>query len=201
MIFNIHKAEIFAIILISMVSDICFGQNLKNDHLIVGTKIAEPFVISDGNSGYSGIAVDLWIRIAAELNLTYEFREYDLEGLLEAASNGKIDVAVAPLTITSEREKQLDFTQPFFITGLSIATPAKEEGGFIKILDRISSMEFLNVVGILALLLFAIGFITWFFERKKNRGQFGDGITKGIGSSFWWAEIKPQLQPGDALLH
>ena len=148
MLRSYEKGGVF-IFLILIWANFAFGQRPRDHNLIVGTKIAEPFVIKEGEAKYGGIAIDLWIRIAAELNLNYEFREYDLEGLLNATISHEVDLAVAPLTITSEREKKLDFSHPFFITGLSIAIPKKEEGGFIKILDRISSLEFLNVVGVL----------------------------------------------------
>jgi ABC-type amino acid transport substrate-binding protein len=34
-----------------------------------------------------------------------------------------------------------------------------------------------------------VGFFTWLFERKKNKEQFGDGATKGVGSGLWWAAV------------
>ena len=71
-------------------------------------------------------------RIAHELDLDYEIREYDLQGLIEAVNKEEIDIAVSPLTITAEREKQFDFTHSYFTTGLSIAVVNKEDNSIFE---------------------------------------------------------------------
>ncbi len=163
------------------------SQNVKT--LIVGTKIAEPFVIKNADGSWSGISIDLWKRIADSLGYKYQIKEYSLTGLINAVKNNKVDIAVSPLTITADREKILDFTHPYFITGLSIATQIKEKTGLVRVLNRLVSFDFLKIVFGLFLLLFIVGFITWIFEKEKNKEHFGDGKTKGLGSSFWWAAV------------
>jgi ABC-type amino acid transport substrate-binding protein len=46
-----------------------------------------------------------------------------VQSLIDGVAAGKIDVAVAALTVTAGREQILDFTQPFYATGLGIAVP------------------------------------------------------------------------------
>lgn len=157
--------------------------------ITVGTKVAEPFVIKEQNGRWDGISFELWNTISSELNLQYDIKEYDLEGLINAVEKGEIDIAVSPLTITAEREEKMDFTLPYLVTGLSIAVETKEEEGFIGLAKRVLSFDFLKAVGILVLILFAVGFITWLFERKKNPENFGDGKSKGLWSSFWFAAV------------
>ncbi len=181
------KYIIFAIILFTSF-EFSSGYN-KKLNLKAGTKIAEPFVIKDKSGKWSGITIELWENIADSLNAGYSFQEYDLSGLLDAVETGNVDIAVAPLTITASREKNLDFSHPYFISGLGIATRIKESNVLMKVLDRFLSYDFLRIVFFLLLLLFLVGFITWIFERKKNAEQFGDGKTKGLGSSFWWAAV------------
>ena len=164
------------------------NEPVNTDILRIGTKKAEPFVIKNQN-GWTGITIELWKEIADSLNVKYSFTEYNLSGLLNAVKNGEIDIAVAPLTITAEREKNFDFSHPYFITGLGIATRIKESNTILKVLDRFLSYDFLRIVFVLLGLLFLVGFITWIFERKKNKEHFGDGKTKGLGSSFWWAAV------------
>jgi len=159
------------------------------EKLIVGTKSAEPFTIKKDNGEWTGVTFDLWKKIADQLKLDYEIKEYDLEGILSAVESGEVDIAVSPLTITSEREEKFDFTHPYFITGLSIAASAKTDEGFFSLFRRVISTEFFEAVGFLILLLFVIGLITWLFERKKNPEEFGDGKSKGIWSSFWFAAV------------
>lgn len=155
----------------------------------VGTKVAEPFVIKQQDGNWDGVSFDLWKEVSTELQLDYEVKEYDLEGLMKAVENNEIDIAVSPLTITSNREQRFDFTHPYFVTGLSIAVAAKEDSGLLSLFTRIISVEFFEAIGILILILLLVGLITWFFERKKNPDEFGDGKTKGLWSSFWFAAV------------
>lgn len=140
----------------------------QNKKLVVGTKIAEPFVIKT-DSSWAGIAIDLWEGIADELNIEYEIKQYDLEGLLNAVANKEIDIAVSPLTITYERETLFDFTHSYFTTGLSIAALQKEGNSFLTTLKNIFTVEFLEVILVISLVLFIVGFLVWLFERKKNK--------------------------------
>lgn len=159
------------------------------EKLIVGTKAAEPFTIKKKEGNWTGVSFELWNIIAKQMDISYEIKEYDLEEILNAVEQGEIDIAVSPLTITSGREEKFDFTHPYFITGLSIAASAKADAGFLSLFKRVISVEFFEAVGVLILILFMIGFITWLFERKKNPDEFGDGKSKGLWSSFWFAAV------------
>src|SRR5208337_4359381 len=65
-----------------------------NKKLAVGTKEAPPFSMKDLDGQWTGISIDLWRQIAAELNLSYEFRELDQYDLLQGLTNGSLDVVV-----------------------------------------------------------------------------------------------------------
>lgn len=175
----------FGLIVLLFLTTAVFAQQ----KITVGTKIAEPFVIKNNDGTWGGVSFDLWNDITKELNIKYDVKEFDLAGLTEAVENSEIDVAVSPLTITTDREQKFDFTHPYFITGLSIAVPAKEEAGLISLAKRIISTEFFEAIGLLAIILFLVGLITWLFERKKNPEEFGDGKSKGLWSSFWFAAV------------
>jgi len=185
----IIKKNIFLFIILLLIFHSLSAQSLHKEKLIVGTKIAEPFVIKNVKNKWTGLSVKLWKRIANKLNVDYEFKEYDLQGLIDAVSNKKVDIAVSPLTITSERETILDFTHSYFTTGLSIAVLNKGESGILATMKKLFSEEFLKLVLLLTLILFVVGLIVWLFERKKNKEHFADGISKGLGSSFWWAAV------------
>lgn len=157
--------------------------------LIVGTKQAPPFAIKNPDGSWSGISIDLWRAIASELNYSYELRELDLKGLLDKVRDGSLDAAVAALTITAERERLFDFTHSFYTTGLGIAVAKRKEGGWLSLVRGIFSVEFLQVIAFLALVLLLLGALIWLFEKKRNPGQFGGSPTSGIFSGFWWAAV------------
>jgi len=157
--------------------------------LVVGTKVAPPFATKDAEGAWHGISIDLWREIAAELKWDFEFRELDLQALLAAVGDGEVDVAVAALTVTAEREAAMDFTHPLHTAGLSIAVRPGRRASWLMALRQLLSLNFLKAVGTLALVLFAAGTLVWLFERKRNAAQFGGTAAKGLGAGFWWSAV------------
>ena len=118
--------------------------------------------------------------IATELNLTFEIKEFDLKGLLDGVANGSMDLAVAALTVTPEREESFDFSHPFHTTGLGIAISSKQKRNWLTVVKQLFS----GVVG-----KTVVGLLVWWFERKRNPAHFGGTTAAGIGSGFWWSAV------------
>ncbi len=161
------------------------GENV----LIVGTRESPPFAFRSPEGEWRGISIDLWRSIAAKLEYAYEFREADIPGLISGVTESRFDAAVAALTLTAEREAAFDFSHPFYYTGLSIAVPRHDGGGWYGVARQFISFEFLQVVIVLVFLLLIIGFLVWFFERRKNAEQFPGNPVEGILASFWWSAV------------
>lgn len=156
--------------------------------LVIGVKTAPPFAKADGVS-YSGLAIDLWKEIADEQGWEYRFKEYDLEGLLDATTRGEIDVGLGAITATSERAHRMDFTHTITSSGLSVAVRSEWSSGWLAVLTALASPAFLKVISMLVLLLLFVGFIAWLFEHKDNPDQFGGSRANGLFSGFWWAIV------------
>lgn len=161
----------------------------ESRRLIVGTKEAAPFSFRAEGGTWRGISIELWRGIAADLGLDYEFREASLEELIAGLGDGSLDVSVAALTVTAEREKVVDFTHSFHPSGLGIAVAADDSRSFGSILKSFLSVRFFQAVGTLLAVLFLGGALLWFFERKKNAEQFGGSLAKGLGAALWWSAV------------
>ncbi len=161
---------------------------ITNKKMIIATKLAAPFVFKNDAGELEGISIALWEQIAQELDLEFEYKLMDLEQLLENTRDGKVDLAVAATTINREREMFLDFSQPYFITGLGIAT--KESGNkVLQTLQRFFSWDFFKAIGGLAVIILIFGGLAWLFERRYNKEEFGGKWYKGIGAGFWWSAV------------
>lgn len=99
-----------------------------------------------------------------------------------------MDVSVAALTVTAEREQRIDFTHPLHTTGLAIAV-SRQQSGASAFIQRFFSWEFFLVLMSLCALLFVVGFFLWLTERHKNKAMFGGSPAQGLGSSLWWAAV------------
>uniref|UniRef100_A0A672FIQ1 Glutamate receptor n=1 Tax=Salarias fasciatus TaxID=181472 RepID=A0A672FIQ1_SALFA len=119
--------------------DLDASETLVNKTLVVTTILENPYMMRrwdhqelQGNEQYEGFCVDLLRELAAMLHFSFTIKLVD-DGLYGAPEpNGswtgmvgeliarKADLAVAPFTITSEREKVIDFSKPFMTLGISI---------------------------------------------------------------------------------
>lgn len=157
--------------------------------LVIGTKEAPPFAMKDSDGNWSGISIDLWRRVAGELHLHYRFAEEpNVQSLIDGVATRKYDVAVAALSVTATRESIVDFTQPFYVTGLGIAVPAGGEANWAPVIHTLTSFGFAQAVAALVGLALIVGLVIWLFERHHNE-HFGGSAAKGLSSGVWWSTV------------
>ena len=158
--------------------------------LKVGTKEAPPFAMRGEDGKWTGLSIELWERIARRIQRDFKLVSFDsIEDLLAACESGDVDVGVAAATITAEREEVVDFSHPFYNSGLAIAVSEEHAGGFLGLFRALTSPTFLATIGTLLTLLFVTGAIIWWVERKENVEQFDEDAVKGIGNGFWWSAV------------
>jgi polar amino acid transport system substrate-binding protein len=177
------------LIILGAICTAAHGQTKADRTLIVGTTEVPPFAMKNNEGTWTGVSIDLWRQIAAELSLPFEFQERDLKGLLDGVVDGSLDIAVAALSITAEREEICDFSHPYYVSGLGIAIASKHKAPWRVVLKKLFSGHHLKVMIGLCVLLLALGTLMWWFERKRNPEQFGGGTAAGIGSGFWWSAV------------
>lgn len=162
---------------------------LADAELRVGVKQAPPFVIKQPDGQWSGLAVDLWRRMASLAQLDYVLVEQPSAGaLVEATESGRIDVGIGAITVTADRERRIDFTLPYFNAGLGIAT-MQTRSGLLATLTTLLSWQFLSAVAVLVFVLLLVGMLIWMLERRHNAEQFGGSASQGIGHGFWWSAV------------
>ena len=89
----------------------------------------EPFEFPDPSaaSGYSGFDIEIIDAIAKSLTLDIEVKDLGFDGLQSGASlaAGQCDVVVSAMTITEEREANLDFTDAYYDSKQSLLAPTE----------------------------------------------------------------------------
>ena len=86
--------------------------------LVMGTNAAfEPFeyTTTKGLVGeFDGIDVAIAQKIAEKAGKSLEISDMEFDGLIAAVSNGKVDMAVAGMTVTEERKQNVDFSDTYY---------------------------------------------------------------------------------------
>jgi polar amino acid transport system substrate-binding protein len=88
----------------------------------VGTEAQfPPFEIVDSKGNVIGFDVDLMNAIAEDQGFKVEYLDQDFAGLIPALQTGNVDIIASGMTITDEREEQVDFSEPYINAGLALA--------------------------------------------------------------------------------
>jgi polar amino acid transport system substrate-binding protein len=153
----------------------------------VAVKPLVPFVMTrDGK--LEGYSIDLWTRIATDLGLDTQWVETaTVKDLLAAVQNGEADAGIAGISMTPEREQVIDFTHPYFDSGLQILTRDDDSSrSFFSAFDWLFRRSFLVPVLVFALIVAVFGHLIWFVERRHN-DDFPTSYGRGIIEAMWWS--------------
>ncbi|MDQ8187612.1 transporter substrate-binding domain-containing protein [Pelagicoccus sp. SDUM812002] len=166
------------------------GQAAFSQELIVATKETPPFSMKNQSGAWEGLTIDVWERVAADAGIDYRYQEATLERMLEGVSTAEFQAAVSAITLTSEREKTLDFSHSYYSSELGVAAHAEAAGlNWLAVISAFFSWQFFSALFALLLVLLSAGFAIWLFERRANPEQFGGGRLNGIGDGFWWSAV------------
>ena len=78
-----------------------------------------PFESLDG-SEVVGIEVDILQAITGKLGMEMKLEQMDFESVIPGVQAGKFDIGMSGITITADRQKNCDFTQPYFLASQAI---------------------------------------------------------------------------------
>lgn len=159
--------------------------------LKVATKRFEPFVSVESDR-YYGFSIDFWNAIAQKLGVDYQLSGVEsIDRLLDSVKEETADIAIAGITITAERETVMDFSHPYYESGLQILVPEDSSitqsfGNRIRAI--ITRPQLYIGIGVFILVLFVAAHVIWFTERRHNP-EFPSSYWEGIWESFWWAAV------------
>src|SRR5215475_3195077 len=160
--------------------------------LRVVTRVLPPVVV-DQNGTLTGFSIDLWNKIAEHLQLKVHYQVApDVRALLDEVRDGKADVGVAAISITSAREAAYDFSHPILNAGLQIMVRGKgqeaDANPLMELLGLLFSKTILLWMGIALLLILLPAHIVWLLERRHKEGILPtDKYVPGIFHAMYWA--------------
>lgn len=100
----------------------------EGETYVVATDITfAPFEFQDASGKFVGIDIDLINEIAADQNFTVTIKPLGFDAALQAVQANQADGVIAGMSITDERKKVFDFSDPYFESGVQMAVLASDD--------------------------------------------------------------------------
>lgn len=107
------------------------------NELVVGSELTyPPFEMTDTNNQPTGIGVDLARALAAYLHKDLVIRNTQFTGLIPALKTGKLDAVISSMTVTEERSRSIDFSDPYISTGICLLAATASDIQSIADVDK-----------------------------------------------------------------
>ncbi|MFQ7234818.1 MAG: transporter substrate-binding domain-containing protein, partial [Enterococcus hulanensis] len=88
----------------------------------IGTDLTfAPFEFQNSDGEYIGIDVDLLNQIAKDQNFKVDLRPLGFDSSIQGVQSDQLDGMIAGMSITDERKKTFDFSEPYFDSGIQMA--------------------------------------------------------------------------------
>lgn len=164
------------------------SKSRAEDQFHVAVKDTPPFVMVGSDGKVEGFSVELVEEIGRRLDPPRTPRfdvQPNLDSQLETVADGKVDLGIAATTITAERQKRLDFSQPFFRSGLGILVRPGTPG--LGVVARVLTGEIVWVAIGTVLYILLCAHLIWWAERGSD--AFDDRWFPGVATGVWWVIV------------
>ena len=169
-------------------------ESSEDEPLKVAIKPSEPWVMYDKDLPESerkpiGFSIDLWNEIARSLGRETEWVYHKTTpDVINATEDSEVDLGIAAITISSEREKRVDFSNSMYETGLQImVSGANSSSNPLSVLaTELKKLLSWTVLGWLLVMLLISSHIRLLVDRISTDNFFPRGYFKGIYEVLWW---------------
>jgi ABC-type amino acid transport substrate-binding protein len=110
------------------------GGGGGDEQITIASDIAYPPFEFEKNGKPVGFDIDLMREIGKRAGFTPEFKNVTFDGIIPGLGNNLYDAGASSFTITKAREKQIDFSDPYFNADQSLMV---QSGSPIKSIDDI----------------------------------------------------------------
>jgi glutamate transport system substrate-binding protein len=127
-------------------ADSTMGKIVEKGEIVIGVKYdVPPFgFVEPGSDEPQGFDVDLGTRIAEELGVTPVFREAISDNRIPFLQNGEVDLILSTMTITTDRDAEIDFSRPYYIAHQRILVPTDSD---IEGIEDLAGKKVCTVLG------------------------------------------------------
>lgn len=155
----------------------------------VGVYQAPPWSMKNEKGEWHGLTVDLWKELAEDMGQPYRLVEATPDEILDGIGQRRFATSAGPFAVTLEREREVDFSHGYAVSGVSIAVlRMRPEDRWLTVVESLSTPTALRLYAGVLFLVFLAGVAMWLLERRRN-AMFAGRPAQGIGSGVWWAGV------------
>jgi polar amino acid transport system substrate-binding protein len=156
--------------------------------LVVGIAVQPPLCMQDEDGNWYGITAELWQQIANKLNLDFEYKKLDVQGLVKGMDDGSLDVVASPFFIATQDDGKMDFSAPYFVDDCAIAINANQQPTFAQAMySTILSPGFLIILLVGALIAVGGATVLWLIEHRGKSEHYAGKDHKSFAKSLFWS--------------
>ena len=168
------------------------AQSTNPTALKVAIMVVPPLVMRQDGS-YTGFGIDLWNAVAAQMKVKTDYRLMsDVTSLVEVLRSKSVDIVGSPVTITTARDAEFDFSLRIMQAGLRVMV--RDTGGSTTpnpledLLELLFSKTMLLWLGIALVLVLIPAHLVWLLERGREGGMIRNPkYFPGIFEAMYWA--------------
>ncbi|MEN0106489.1 MAG: transporter substrate-binding domain-containing protein [Pseudomonas sp.] len=143
-----------------------------------------PFVLPH-TAAPEGFSIDLWNELARRMNVEFAWVKTAAQAdLLPAIHRGEADVAIAAITMTPEKERAVDFSLPYYDSGLQILVRAQDHDSFMDTFWSVPWLAIGQFIAIALVIVLVLANLIWLIERKDTP-SFQKPYLRAIGEGLW----------------
>lgn len=121
------RCAVMAVGMMAMVLAGCKAEETEKVYKIATDTTFAPFEFENDKGEMVGIDLDLLEAIAEDQGFEYELQLIGFSAAVTALEAGEVDGVIAGMSITEERAKKYDFSEPYFDSGVGMAVLENSE--------------------------------------------------------------------------
>lgn len=168
------------ILFLLFVSALC-SFSAEKRHFNIHVNESLPMFTQDGDN-ISGFEYDMLNTLSAKLHFTYTLKvEPNAQAVIESVQTTN-DIGLGSISITSDRLKSVDFSQPYFNGGLVVVMLASWKDTAKLVIHELTGILLTAVI-----FVFIMGNIIWYSQKGYNK--INDDYYPGIFDAMYFVIV------------
>lgn len=164
-------------------------SDIPSQPLKVGVVGIPPFVLNKSENP-TGMSIEIWQEVASRAQLEYDLvsvPSMNVSAGLAQVAKEELDILIGPISITAQRLKTVDFTQPYYQADIGLLVSSDTPTLWSRI-RPLFGIAIVSSVGLLFLSLFVVGNLIWLAEHRRNE-EFPKAYLPGVANGIWFSLV------------